>query len=165
MPPTAARLCDRCRVIELDDKVLGATIQVSEAGDEFLKFGESYGAKRLDFEVVDFLPNLPELKSSALSGCELCCFLHTAILRLGNDGEFRHEEPQVKSFLSSKVKCTIALYIAWNLKYERSPPHPGTSLALQAKISEVDGHGIVTVSFMAEAAEGKCSCRLHLQVL
>jgi len=64
MPPTAAHLCERCRVIEIDDKAMGGTIHILEAGDEFLKFGLSFGAKRLDFELMDLLPNLPELKKS-----------------------------------------------------------------------------------------------------
>ena len=79
--PQKSKLCDRCKVVEIDDKALGGCIKTSETGEEHVSFDVKGGLlDTLHYELNDTFPNLPLLSASASSGCALCSVIREKIL-------------------------------------------------------------------------------------
>jgi hypothetical protein len=80
---TASYLCDKCSVLYIDDKALGAH-EAERYDGSFMSFDNDdlFLALQLDYQHTDLLPELPDLEVSAISGCAFCAALRDATLRL-----------------------------------------------------------------------------------
>ncbi|KAK7227561.1 hypothetical protein V2G26_015564 [Clonostachys chloroleuca] len=85
-----AKLCDKCFVIQFNDKLLEPHVvkevvkQDGESPTLSLPL-EEYHKVLLDYHVIDTLPELPLLSESANLGCGFCSLLRHEIIRAGFD--------------------------------------------------------------------------------
>jgi hypothetical protein len=89
-PTNGAKLCERCKVLEFDDRDLGGFEMISSNGERYLNFRESglLNSERslsLKYALEDQTPHLPQLKASAEAGCEFCRLLRQSIQRQFSD--------------------------------------------------------------------------------
>ena len=84
----ATQLCDRCRILEIDDSVVGVVKSILGGKVEYLEY-RLYGTDRpradaqLDYLIEDTLPGLQILEASASttsSPCGFCRLLRECIL-------------------------------------------------------------------------------------
>ncbi|KAI1457873.1 HET-domain-containing protein [Annulohypoxylon moriforme] len=90
--PPLARLCDTCRVLQFDDSTLPGAYQAgSEAEGYYLevpldmKRTSSWNFK-LDFFVLDSLPDLPRLGHTAKNPCDFCDVLRRSVQKYTKPG-------------------------------------------------------------------------------
>ncbi|KAI0098600.1 HET-domain-containing protein [Hypoxylon sp. NC0597] len=79
--PPLAKLCERCRVLEFDDSAWpGARQAGSEGEGYYLELAkESADRFKLDYFLLDSLPELPWLSDAANDGCGFCAVLKKAV--------------------------------------------------------------------------------------
>lgn len=85
-----AKLCDKCFVIQFNDKLLEPRVvkEVVQQDGELSTLSlspEEDHKVLLDYHVVDTLPELPLLNESANLGCGFCSLLRREIIRAGFD--------------------------------------------------------------------------------
>ncbi|KAI9929391.1 hypothetical protein MW887_000860 [Aspergillus wentii] len=80
----ATTLCQRCKVLEFDDKVCGGSIATSDDGTRYVSF-EPPDRIVLEYELKDTLPDLPQLSTSITSGCKMCTIVKKNLLTFWND--------------------------------------------------------------------------------
>lgn len=83
-----SQLCHRCRVLEIDDSVVGTIKSILRGAVEYLDYnrqgaGSQPDPIQLDYFLEDTLPDLPALQSSRAEGgssCDFCQLLRDCIL-------------------------------------------------------------------------------------
>lgn len=135
-PPAASQLCDNCRGLEFDDAAAGGSEGVDADGNPCLRMPVRDGGKGWYLNVdggrslVDTLPDLPNLASSAQSGCEFCALLLASIL---SEETARH--PHLNPILTEEAEGVVEIFrnywwIPDAYEYQDAPPGQGFLILL-----------------------------------
>ncbi|RAQ76627.1 hypothetical protein COH21_012933 [Aspergillus flavus] len=74
-------LCKRCKVLEFDDKALGARVEISRTGKRYAEFGR-LDKLSLEYSLRDTFPDLPIL---AAEQCGMCALMREQFLAVGKE--------------------------------------------------------------------------------
>jgi len=162
MTPPAAQLCERCRLLEFDDKIEGGEVAATRNGEEYLVLpkrwyfqtdGPGFWVIRVPGDdYTDTLPSLPGLEASARNGCGFCAFLRETILSQARNEAVAPVEG-TRMFLSQESECVFDMYWMWFSEGVEKYNLPLGLLCLKIDMRTPGGDDILTVTFGAEAIE------------
>ncbi|KAK4451227.1 heterokaryon incompatibility protein-domain-containing protein [Podospora aff. communis PSN243] len=153
MGPQAAQLCERCRLLEFDDKNECGEVAASRNGEEHLVMpkrwyfqadGPGFWVVRIPGDdYADTLPSLPGLEASARNGCGFCAFLRETILTQAANEAVAPVEG-TRAFLNRKSECTFDMYWMWFSEGVEKYDLPLGLLCLKVDIRTPGGDDILT---------------------